>query len=178
MLIQTAEFISVGTELLLGEIVDTNSAWLASELAQNSVDVYWSQRVGDNFERIQQVIKQALSRSDAVILCGGLGPTDDDMTREAIAAVLGETPEVDAGLESDLRARFAKFSRHMPEKNLKQAWLIPSATALANPVGTAPGWFVKTSTHGKERVIIALPGPPRELKRDVDKRGFTTANLA
>jgi nicotinamide-nucleotide amidase len=156
-----AEFISIGTELLLGEIVDTNSAWVASDLAERGVTVYRSTRIGDNLERIQTVLREALSRADVVITCGGLGPTDDDMTREAIAALMSETPEVDAELEATLRARFAKFSRHMPEQNLKQAWLIPSAESLPNPNGTAPGWFVLTVD---DKVIITLPGPPRELK--------------
>ena len=159
-----AEMLSVGTELLLGEIVDTNSAWLANELSQQGVDVLWSQRVGDNLERIKSAIELALSRSDVVLMCGGLGPTDDDMTREAIAAVAGETPTVDADLEKTLRDLFSRFSREMPEKNLKQAWLIPSAVSLLNPNGTAPGWFVTLDRNGAKKVIVALPGPPRELK--------------
>ena len=163
--LKSAEILSVGTELLLGEIVDTNSAYLASELASRGVDVYWSQRVGDNLERIAYAVRQALSRTDLLILTGGLGPTDDDMTREAIAHVLGETVEINEALERDLREKFAKFARDMPEKNLKQAWLIPSAETLANPVGTAPGWFVSTSVEGQKRFIVTLPGPPRELKR-------------
>ena len=163
--IRSAEILSVGTELLLGEIVDTNSAYLADDLSKRGVDMYWSQRVGDNMERIQTGIRQALRRSDLLILSGGLGPTDDDMTREAIAAVLDETPVVNASLENDLREKFARFSRSMPERNLKQAWLIPSAQTLANPVGTAPGWLVRTVVSGKTRTLITLPGPPRELKR-------------
>ena len=159
-----AEMLSVGTELLLGEIVDTNSAWLANELSQQGVDVLWSQRVGDNLERIKSAIELALSRSDVVLMCGGLGPTDDDMTREAIAAVAGETPVVDADLEKTLRDLFSRFSREMPEKNLKQAWLIPSAVSLLNPNGTAPGWFVTLNRDGAKKVVVALPGPPRELK--------------
>jgi nicotinamide-nucleotide amidase len=160
-----AELLSVGTELLLGEIVDTNSAFLAQDLARRGVDILWSQRVGDNLERVKLALTQALERSDVVILGGGLGPTDDDLTREAIAAVVGETPEVDAELEKTLRARFSAYGmREMPEKNLKQAWLIPSAEALPNPLGTAPGWFVRTTVGGAAKWIIALPGPPRELK--------------
>ena len=160
-----AELLSVGTELLLGEIVDTNSAFLASDLARRGVDILWSQRVGDNLGRVKFALESALERSDVVILCGGLGPTDDDLTREAIAAVVGETPSVDAGLEGVLRDRFANYGmRTFPEKNLKQAWLIPSAEALPNPQGTAPGWFVRTTVAGKPKWVVALPGPPRELK--------------
>lgn len=163
MSISSAELLSVGTELLLGEIVDTNSAYLAADLSKRGVDVYWSQRVGDNLARIQHAVRQALSRSDLLVMCGGLGPTDDDMSREAVAGVLGETPEVDEGLERDLRERFARFARSMPEKNLKQAWLIPSAETLPNPRGTAPGWLVRTEVNGQTKVIVLLPGPPREL---------------
>ncbi|MDQ3461357.1 MAG: competence/damage-inducible protein A [Deinococcota bacterium] len=158
-----AELISVGTELLLGEIIDTNSAWLAQDLAQLGADVYWSLRVGDNLERLTRTLEQALARSDLVVLCGGLGPTDDDLTREAVARVLGETPAVEPALEAQLRRLFTRFSRAMPEKNLKQAWLIPSAESLANPNGTAPGWYVRKRMAGKERILVALPGPPKEL---------------
>jgi nicotinamide-nucleotide amidase len=160
-IIRTAELLSVGTELLLGEIVDTNSAYLAASLAERGVDVYWSQRVGDNLARITQAITQALSRSDLLVIGGGLGPTDDDMTREGIAQALGETVSVDAGLEQTLREKFAQFTRRMPDMNLKQAWLIGSAQALDNTIGTAPGWLVQK--NGK--TIIALPGPPREMKK-------------
>lgn len=161
----TGELLSVGTELLLGEIVDTNSAYLAADLSKRGVNIYRSVRVGDNLGRVAGAVREALSRSDLLVMCGGLGPTDDDLTREAVAEVLGETPEVDSGLERDLRERFATFSRTMPERNLKQAWLIPSAEALPNPLGTAPGWLVQTRMNGEEKRIVLLPGPPRELKR-------------
>jgi len=167
-MVRSAELLAVGTELLLGEIVDTNSAYLAQQLADRSVDVYWSQRVGDNRQRIREAIEAAAWRSDLVLICGGLGPTDDDLTREAIADLMAEVPRIDAQLEADLRRRFAAFSRSMPERNLKQAWLIPSATALPNPVGTAPGWLVRPPVGrfgaGRSVVIAALPGPPSELK--------------
>lgn len=177
MTIKTAEIITIGTELLLGEVVDTNSTYLAAELADKGVNIFWSLKVGDNLERIVEVIKLAISRSDLVILTGGLGPTDDDMTREAIAAALNERPKIDADLEKDLRERFAKFSKHMPEQNLKQAWLIDSAETLANPIGTAPGWLVKTKFANKERIIITLPGPPRELKRMWSKEVLSKLQL-
>jgi len=165
MTIKTAEIITVGTELLLGEVVDSNSSYLANELASRGVNVYWSLRVGDNLERIVAAINQAVKRSDLIILTGGLGPTDDDMTREAIATAANEQPWVDKSLEKNLRKRFAKFSRKMPEQNLKQAWMIDSATSLDNPIGTAPGWLVKKDFAGATATIISLPGPPREMKR-------------
>lgn len=161
--IRSAELIAVGTELLLGEIIDTNSAWLARTLAAHGVDVYWSQRVGDNRGRIAEAIRSALQRADLVLVGGGLGPTDDDLTREAIADVVGETPFVDPALERVLRERFGRLGRDMPNGNLKQAWRIPSSEALANPAGTAPGWLVHTTVGGVRRQIAALPGPPREL---------------
>ena len=162
--VRRAELLAVGTELLLGEIVDTNSAWLAQQLADRSVDVYWSQRVGDNRARITEAVRQAVARSDLVVVCGGLGPTDDDVTREALADVAGEEPRVDAALEAELRERFSRFARSMPERNLKQAWLIPSAEALPNPVGTAPGWLLRVQRDGQaDAVVVALPGPPAEM---------------
>lgn len=163
--VASAEILSIGTELLLGDIVDTNSAWLARELAARSIDVYWAQRVGDNRLRIRAALEQALGRSDLVLVSGGLGPTDDDMTRESIADTLGETPTIDDTLAAGLRERFASFGRAMPEKNLKQAWRIPSAEILPNPLGTAPGWLVRARVGGTTGLIATLPGPPRELKR-------------
>lgn len=162
--IRSAEMLAVGTELLLGETVDTNTAWLGGRLARAGVDVYWSQRVGDNLARVRAALEQGLARSDLVVCCGGLGPTDDDLTREAIAELIGETPRVDPELEEALRARFAARGRAMSERNLKQAWRIPSAEVLPNPLGTAPGWLVRTELEGGPRWIAALPGPPVELE--------------
>ncbi len=166
--IRSAEIVAVGTELLLGEIVDTNGAWLAATLADRGVDVYWSVRVGDNLARVREALEAALERSDLVLTSGGLGPTDDDLTREAIAAVAGETPTVDPDLERELRAFFARMDRSMPEANVKQAWTIPSAEPLTNPRGTAPGWLVRLERGGRTRYVAALPGPPRELVRMVE----------
>ncbi len=156
-----AELISVGTELLMGEIVDSNAAFIAQELKNRGVFIHWKTTVGDNLERLQEALHRALSRADLVILGGGLGPTDDDLTREAILAVIGEEPVVDTAYLEQLRGWFESRGRSFPVQNIKQAWVSKSAQALPNPVGTAPGWFVR---HGA-KVIVAMPGPPREMKR-------------
>src|SRR5438876_3443532 len=154
-----AELLSIGTELLLGQIVDTNANYLAGRLALLGIDCLHMQTVGDNLGRAKQAFERALSRSDLVVATGGLGPTEDDLTREAIAAALGEVPAVDPALEADLVAWFSGRGMAMPERNRKQAWLIPSSRALPNPNGTAPGWDVQKD--GKR--IVAMPGVPREM---------------
>ncbi|MEY4532053.1 MAG: hypothetical protein RLZZ156_2776 [Deinococcota bacterium] len=158
-----AEIISVGTELLMGEITDSNAAYIASELKNRGVFIHWKTTVGDNLERLEEAIKRALSRSDLVILGGGLGPTDDDLTREGILATIGETAVIDEEYLSKLRAWFEARRRSFPEQNVKQAWVSKSAAAIPNPVGTAPGWFVRVPNS--QKIIIAMPGPPREMKR-------------
>ncbi len=156
-----AEILSIGTEILLGHIVDTNAAYLAQQLAPLGIDLYFVSQVGDNQTRVVETLRRAWDRADIIITTGGLGPTEDDVTREAISALVGETPEIDARLEAELRAKFAEFVSRMPERNVKQAWLIPSAATLPNPVGTAPGWFVQK----EGRIIISMPGVPHEMVR-------------
>jgi len=158
-----AEIISVGTEILLGEILDTNAQYIASRLPAIGIDLYFMCQVGDNLERLAETISRALERSDAVIMTGGLGPTEDDVTREAIARAVGEAEEmrVDPEAEASLRAFFAARGVAFPERNIKQAMLIPSARFIPNPRGTAPGWWVEKG--GK--VIVAMPGPPSEMQR-------------
>ena len=154
-----AEILSIGTELLLGQIVDTNAHYLAARLADLGIDCLYISTVGDNPARGRETLERALGRSDLVISTGGLGPTEDDLTRETISAVLGEKAVVDPVLERELREWFAARGAPMPERNRKQAWLIPSARALPNPNGTAPGWDVRKD--GKR--IVAMPGVPREM---------------
>lgn len=156
-----AEIIAVGTEILLGEIVDTNSAHIARQLPELGIDLLYKSVVGDNRGRILEVFSRAWERSDLTIITGGLGPTDDDMTREGICAILGEEPHIDPDLEAHLRRFFTGRGYPMPESNLKQAWLIPSARALENPRGTAPGWWVEREGH----VIVSMPGVPTEMER-------------
>ncbi len=159
-----AEIISVGTELLLGHITDTNATFLCERLAERGVDVYYRSTVGDNQPRIVEAIRLALSRADIVILSGGLGPTTDDLTKEAIAEVLGMALVRDAGLEAELRALFAGRSWPMAESNLKQADVLAGGAAIPNACGTAPGVFAET--EGK--LIFAVPGVPREMAAMVE----------
>jgi nicotinamide-nucleotide amidase len=156
-----AEILSIGTELLLGQITDTNATYLAQQLGTLGIDLYFVSQVGDNFDRLTETLARARDRSEIVIMTGGLGPTEDDLSREAIAAVLGETPAIDEGYVARLRAFFADRGVEMPERNIKQAWILPSVTTLANPVGTAPGWWAEKD--GK--AIVAMPGVPHEMKR-------------
>jgi nicotinamide-nucleotide amidase len=156
-----AEIISCGTELLLGHIVDTNAAWLAQQLAPLGIDVYYVSQVGDNQARVVGLLNQAWGRSDLIIMTGGIGPTEDDATRESIAELVGEEMTVDPRLEEELRTFWSRRGRPMPERNVKQATLIPSAASLPNPHGTAPGWFVEK----EGRVIVAMPGVPHEMYR-------------
>src|SRR3984893_7839785 len=154
-----AEILSCGTELLLGHITDTNATYLAQSLAPLGIDLYFVSQVGDNQERIVETLRRAWERSELIIMTGGLGPTEDDLARESISALLGETMQVDPRLEAELRGMFSARHATMPERNIKQATLIPSAQALPNPRGTAPGWIVEKDG----RIIVAMPGVPREM---------------
>jgi nicotinamide-nucleotide amidase len=155
-----AEIIATGTEIILGEVADTNSSYLASQMAALGIDVYYTSSVGDNFERLSGALKLAFSRSDVILTTGGLGPTQGDITREAIAGLFGEKMEVDPGLKANLVKFFTERHIDMSDNNLKQASLIPSAQAIPNPRGTAPGWWAEKD--GK--IIIAMPGPPMEMQ--------------
>ena len=155
-----AEIISTGTELLLGEITDTNTSFLAGQLATLGIDLYYTSSVGDNFERLSGALKLAWQRSDLILMTGGLGPTQGDITREAISGLLGEKMEVDPGLRATLVKFFKERGLDMSVNNLKQASLIPSAQAIPNSRGTAPGWWAEK----EGRIIIALPGPPAEMQ--------------
>ncbi len=156
-----SEIVSVGTELLLGEIVDTNAAFLAQQLSLLGIDLFWVSQVGDNRGRLLEVLRRAWGRSDLVLITGGLGPTDDDMTREAIADLVGEKMVVDPDLEAWLRESFSHLGLNMPLSNLKQATLISSARSIPNPFGTAPGWWIEKDG----RVLVTMPGVPREMYR-------------
>jgi nicotinamide-nucleotide amidase len=160
-----AEIVSIGTEILLGDILDTNSNYIAQRLPALGIDLYYTHQIGDNLARLAALLRTAWDRSDLILCTGGLGPTEDDVSREAICDVLGEEPHVDPGLADELRAFFARRGVAMPERNLKQAWLTPSVRAIPNPRGTAPGWWAEKNG----RIIIAMPGPPAEMTRMWDK---------
>jgi nicotinamide-nucleotide amidase len=154
------EIVAVGTELLLGQIVDTNSSWLGEQLALAGIDCLHHVRVGDNFARIEAVIGQALERADAVIVCGGLGPTQDDITRDVIARVMGAELVRDDSIANYIRERFASRGRTMPENNLRQADVPVGARTIEQMPGTAPGLVCPIG----EKVLYAVPGVPYELK--------------
>jgi nicotinamide-nucleotide amidase len=155
-----AEVVSIGRELLMGETADTNSTFLAKQMPLLGIELVWVSQVGDVQSNIVEVLRRAWGRSDLIVTTGGLGPTGDDLTREAIADTMGEEMTVDPQLETALRERFGRFGMpDMPASNLKQCALIPSARAIPNPQGTAPGWWIERDG----RILVCMPGPPREM---------------
>jgi nicotinamide-nucleotide amidase len=158
--LRSAVLIAVGSELTVGETRDTNSGDLAKSLAGFGVNVLRIVALPDQLAIVIAEIAAGLAAADLVVTTGGLGPTPDDLTREAIAAVVGERPAVDAHLERWLRHLFERRGIAFAETNLKQAWLMPSAVSVPNRRGTAPGWWVDRPDG---RVVVALPGPPHEL---------------
>jgi nicotinamide-nucleotide amidase len=151
--------LSIGSELLLGETVDTNAAHLAGELSRAGAELLFVRQLPDDRAAIAAAFREARGTADLVVATGGLGPTHDDLTREGLADALDESLVADSQLESELRTRFAAYGR-MPESNLRQAMLIPSAEALANPIGSAPGWWVDRDGS----VVMLLPGVPAEMR--------------
>ncbi|KAB2859734.1 MAG: CinA family nicotinamide mononucleotide deamidase-related protein, partial [Anaerolineae bacterium] len=155
-----AEIIAIGTELLLGEITDTNSTHIARTLRDIGVNLFYVTSVGDNLPRITQSIKLGLSRSDLVITTGGLGPTVDDMTRQAVADATGRPLEFRQDLLDQIAERFRRFGSRMSENNRQQAHIPAGAIPIENPVGTAPCYIVED----EQGIIISLPGVPSEMK--------------
>lgn len=153
--------LSIGSELILGQITDTNATFLAQELSAAGIDLIYVTQVGDDQPLLLDAMRRSLDYADLLICTGGIGPTDDDLTRETIAQLVGETPTIDKTLLADLEDFFRGRGQQMPERNRKQAWTIPSATTLPNPIGTAPGWLVRK--NGK--LIVTMPGIPREMYR-------------
>ena len=161
----SCEVVAVGTELLLGQIVDTNSSWIGEQLALAGIDSYYQTKVGDNPTRIKNVLEQALNRSDVVIVCGGLGPTQDDLTRDVIAEVMGVDLVTDDDLVDRISAIFGGRNRPMPSNNLRQAQVPRGAEVLSTMPGTAPG--LKALIQGK--TLYAVPGVPWEMKQMVNE---------
>ncbi len=155
-----AEIIPVGTEILLGNIIDTNSSFLANQLPSLGIDLYFVSTVGDNQRRLVDTLKQAWKRADLIITTGGLGPTQDDITREAVGELVNEELKVDEKLWQELQDLLSRYLGEIPKSNIKQATTIRSAQIISNHMGTAPGWWVEKGGH----IIIALPGPPDEMK--------------
>jgi len=159
------DVLAVGTELLLGQIVDTNSSWIGEQLAGAGIDTYEHRKIGDNLDRVVRCIESMLETADAVIICGGLGPTPDDLTREAIAQVMGVPLERREELVDWIASLFGGRGRQMPENNLRQADVPVGGDVLPNPIGTAPG--LKCEFNGS--VIYAVPGVPYEMQRMVNE---------
>jgi nicotinamide-nucleotide amidase len=155
-----AEFIAIGTELLLGEIQDTNTRYLARNLRDLGVDVFRATLIGDNTERIAQVIREAMQRCQIIITTGGLGPTVDDPTRAAVAKALDVDTEFRPELWEQIQARFQRYGRPPTENNRRQAWIPAGSIPVENPVGTAPSFICETVNA----CIISLPGVPREME--------------
>jgi nicotinamide-nucleotide amidase len=154
-----AEIVSIGTEIMRGEITDTNAVYLASQLPLLGIELQRITTSADNINQLAQIIRQSLKRSSVVITTGGLGPTQDDLTREAVAKVCEEELFTDAHLVTELKAHFVRMGREMPPSNMQQAMRISSSTSLPNPRGTAPGLWAEK----KGKVVAVMPGPPREM---------------
>lgn len=168
MKIKNAEIICVGTELLLGEVINTNVAYLGRALARLGISVYHTSVVGDNSDRLSIAIKDALEHADLLILTGGLGPTYDDLTKETVASALGLPMVRDEKILSEIEGYFTSIGLPMPENNAKQADIPEGAIALPNKSGTAPGIFIEHNGH----VVVLLPGPPAELHPMFDESVF------
>jgi nicotinamide-nucleotide amidase len=158
------DVLAVGTELLLGQIIDSNSAWLGEQLAAHGFDSLVQVKVGDNTARIVTQLRRLLADADAVIVCGGLGPTHDDLTRDAIAEVMGTPLEHDESIADAIRELFASRGRRMPENNLRQAHVPVGARVIPQTRGTAPGLICPVTVDGVQKVVFAVPGVPHEMR--------------
>ena len=185
------EVVAIGTELLLGQITDTNSSWIGEQLALSGIDTFFQTKVGDNLDRIVATLSLALERSDAVICCGGLGPTQDDLTREAIAGVMGVPLEADEAMEERIIEMFSGRGRRMPMNNLRQAAKPVGTEFIAQMPGTAPGLMCPLDRPGPDgtsapKVIYAVPGVPWEMQEmitgtvlpDLQRRAGITSVIA
>ena len=154
-----AEILSIGTELLMGELTDLNASWIASRLPALGIQLRWVSIIGDDLDMLAEAFTRGLQRSDIIFTTGGLGPTQDDLTREAVAKSFGEEPAVQEDVLRDLEQYFQARGAPMPAHNVKQAHLIPSARFIPNRNGTAPGWWAEKNGG----IIVSMPGPPGEM---------------
>jgi nicotinamide-nucleotide amidase len=161
-----AEIITIGTELLLGETVDTNTRYIARALRDAGVDLYRTSTIGDNKDRIAEIIREGMQRADIIITTGGLGPTVDDPTREALALAVGVENEFRPELWDQIKERFQRYGHEPTENNRRQAFVPTGSKAIENAVGTAPAFIVETERHA----IVALPGVPREMEHLMQKK--------
>lgn len=157
------EILSVGTELLMGQISNTNAQYISKRFPEIGLGVFYHSVVGDNCKRLTESLYIALRRSDVVVTTGGLGPTQDDLTKETIANALGLQMELNVDCKAKIEEYFTKTGRDMPENNYKQAYFPKGCILMENGMGTAPGCIIETVYEGKEKIIILLPGPPKEL---------------
>jgi len=157
------DVLAVGTELLLGQIVDTNSSWIGEQLAAHGISSHMQVKVGDNIDRIVAALRARLEEADAVIMCGGLGPTHDDLTREAIAQVMGVELEFHESIADVVRELFASRGRTMAQNNLQQAMVPTGASIIPQTRGTAPGLMCPVLMNGKTKMVYAVPGVPHEM---------------
>ncbi|MEI7755569.1 MAG: competence/damage-inducible protein A [Actinomycetota bacterium] len=158
------DVVAIGTELLLGQIVDTNSSWIGEQLAAHGFDSLLQMKVGDNLARVEAVLHRALADADAVIICGGLGPTHDDLTRDAIASVMGVQLQMQQDIADRIREMFATRGRTMSDNNLRQAMVPEGAAVIVQTRGTAPGLICPLMVNGVAKVLYAVPGVPHEMK--------------
>ncbi|MDP2293426.1 MAG: competence/damage-inducible protein A [Actinomycetota bacterium] len=163
------DVVAIGTELLLGQITDTNSQWIGEQLAAAGIDSLLQVKVGDNLGRMETVLRRVLADADAVIVCGGLGPTHDDLTRDAIAAVMGAELQPDQAVADVIRRMFESRGRRMADNNLRQALVPVGATIIPQTRGTAPGLVCPVVLDGVAKVIYAVPGVPHEMKDMVQR---------
>ncbi|MBM4348161.1 MAG: CinA family nicotinamide mononucleotide deamidase-related protein, partial [Deltaproteobacteria bacterium] len=155
-----AEIIAIGSELLLGQIVDTNTSHIARRLAENGIELVQTATVGDNLQRIKEVLREAIARSNIIITTGGIGPTEDDLTREAVAEVFNRPLQFQPHLMEQIEALFKKRGFRMSENNRKQAFIPEGGIPIENPKGTAPGFIVEYANGA----IISIPGVPAEME--------------
>ena len=163
-----AEIICVGTEILLGNIVDTNSAYISNKLSALGINLYYHTSVGDNEKRLMSTVETAAKRSELIILTGGLGPTYDDITKEATAKVFGRKLFFDQGSLDEIKSYFNAIGREMTDNNVKQAYIIEGSHILHNDRGTAPGMVFEADFDGRNVTVAILPGPPHEMSYMLD----------